>query len=322
MPEFPKPALAFSIFSLTVLLGAVQTSAQSVTPLDDLMRATQRNLQHLIQSGRYDEALTILQERSRAGDSSPGWARDWLMVLVHLGRRGEARRFLETQRVSGATFLNREWAAKRLEILERVFMTEESRSRYARAVQWVKEGRPGEAEPLFRGLREIESENLAVHVRLAQCLWVLGSLEASEVIDQALDRFGPRPELLLWKAESLLLARQAKVAVAAFKRASDSLPRSERAVLGLARAHLMSGNRKQAVATLRSSLDAQPHHVRVLIELARLSAADQQQAIRLAASRADLYLSKLGADEGDLGFPESPEAVRRALEIAIKSPTS
>lgn len=289
-----------------------------LTPLDDLMRATQRNLRHLIEERHFDEALAILQERLRSGDESVPTARDWVTVLSHMGRRQEARGFLLTQATSAENPALRAWASQRLTVLERLFLTEESRARYAKGVSLMRENRPGEAEPLLRGLMDPEADNFAVHLRLAQCLWAVGSLESSDVIEGAIQRFGLKPELALWQGEALLLKRQAKKAVTAFERAVTLNPASERAALGLAKAHLGAGNKRLAILSLQTDIEKNPGHVRALIDLARLSVADQQKMIRLAASRAPNYAESWMANEGELAFPESAEAVQKTIELALK----
>lgn len=323
---FLKPASR--LFSLALALGTVQSSllwAQQspptapLTPLDDLMRATQRNLRHLIEQRNFDEALSILQEKMRTNEVSISLARDWVTVLSHLGRRPEARAFLQTHATSDNPEL-RTWATQRLTVLERLFLTEDARARYAKSVLLMRDNRPGEAEPLLRGLVETEADNLAVHLRLAQCLWALGSLESSEVIDGAIQRFGMKPELALWQGETLLLRRQAKKAVTAFERAVTLNPASERAALGLAKAHVGSGNKRLAIVALRTDTEKNPNHVRALIELSKLSFADQQRSIRLAASRAVHYSDSLLAHEGDLAYPESADTIQRNIELAIKGP--
>ncbi|MGI9177295.1 MAG: hypothetical protein ACR2IT_05500, partial [Pirellulales bacterium] len=139
------------------------------------------------------------------------------------------------------------------------------------------EGRPGEAEKIYRALlastemdgmqKAIVSNNLAFHLAKSET-----AAEAKTLIEAAISELGPLPDLLDTRGMIRLAAGENREAVADFEEAI--LQPSDVKFLHLAWAQLQTGDQSAATASLEAGR-------RRGLEMSRLSAEDKERLSKL-----------------------------------------
>lgn len=284
-----------------------------------------------VEQKKWAEAVVLFRSLEQKSDLSSTTQRNLSLelsrALLYSGRREEALSLLEqwASKEKKGTF--REFWIRRIQVMSRVFITNETSQVYQDGVRLLQEGKHRAARERFEKALEREPDNMEILARIGQCFLLdKDDDSAAERLRSALQLNPYEPELRLWLGRALHRRGEITEGIQELKRAYREMKGTEHAVIWYAEALVTLNQRGAAIQVLERDLAQNPFHVGALLALARyrLQGSTKDMAalwaarkdLQLASSRLDAYLSSnalAGDSDFRLDMRTSPDLLREEI---------
>ncbi|MCM2322315.1 MAG: hypothetical protein NDJ90_03540 [Oligoflexia bacterium] len=273
--------------------------------------------QQLLKARKWPEAAIVLRSvQQRAGEAaSLRVSLDLVRALTFSGRREEALSVLAQLLSRERKGARRDLLIRRVQVLSRQFLTNESFQLYQDGLNLLAAGRYRQARVRLEAAAAREPDNIEILIRLGQSLLLDQDEDsAAERLKLARKLNAFEPEMNLWLGRAMYLRGELQEALSALRLAFEQLESSELAPLWYAEALAGAGQRGLAFEILETDLQEAPLHLEGLLGLVRLRLESPGRDAQgsLWAARKDLQLasSRLAAYvdprrprfEGELGL--------------------
>ena len=285
--------------------------------------------QGLMREHKWGEAAQVYQSLLVNYPGNVYLVQELATALVFQGRRLEGVSLLLdlSGKASKASKYN-ESLTKELErklgVLSRTFLTNQSFERYQEAVNLLESKKFAQAESGFLKVLQAEPHHLEAVLKIAQCLIWQGKYdEAIEYLGQKKAWASFAPEISQWLGRALFLKasspQSAQKAVVELRAALSKTQGSQELVVWLAQAYVSAGQTQYALNLLDRDVQARPFHIVSLLTSAKIKAQIARGDLPLLwSARKDLQLalSRLGDEHSDevVRVYELTQGERRKLE--------